>query len=390
MAGLRPRQRAPYHRRIQMIHQDPYSALNPTRTIGQILADPLALRAKQVGADPGWLERRRAELLGLVGLDPDYVLPRYPHMLSGGMRQRVVIARALTVDPDVLVADEAVSMIDVSLRLGILQLLRDLRDAVGVSLLFITHDIATARYVGHGGQLCVIYRGAVVEQGDTDTVIQHPAHPYTQCLLSAIPVMRGIELPGPERVVPTGPLDERSEPPGLPVRAEVPVRRGGLPGRAARAGPARRHAAVARVPSSGPAVRGRRARPARRAVTADVSSAWLGPAGRYLFGVARTVGRCRLREPHGAGHRRLAQHPHRAVRKRGADGRGGRGAEPFVFIRPPASTTGALAASSCPATCAARPASASAACRTSPATSGSEQARIAAACLAQLPGSGLR
>jgi oligopeptide/dipeptide ABC transporter ATP-binding protein len=214
MAGLKPRQRAPYHRRIQMIHQDPYSALNPTRTIGQILADPLALRARQTGADRGWLERRRSELLGLVGLDADYVLPRYPHMLSGGMRQRVVIARALTVDPDVLVADEAVSMIDVSLRLGVLQLLRDLRHTVGVSLLFITHDVATARYVGQGGQLYVIYRGTVVEQGDTDTVIQHPAHPYTQCLLSAIPLLRGIELPGPERVVPTGPLDERSEPSG--------------------------------------------------------------------------------------------------------------------------------------------------------------------------------
>jgi peptide/nickel transport system ATP-binding protein len=222
MSGLKPRQRAPYHRRIQMIHQDPYSALNPTRTIGQILAAPLALRAKQVGADPGWLERRRAELLGLVGLDPDYVLPRYPHMLSGGMRQRVVIARALTVDPDVLVADEAVSMIDVSLRLGILQLLRDLRDTVRVSLLFITHDIATARYVGHGGQLYVIYRGSVVEQGDTDTVIQNPAHPYTQCLLSAIPVMRGIEIPGPERVVPTGPLDERSEPRGCLFEPRCP------------------------------------------------------------------------------------------------------------------------------------------------------------------------
>ena len=143
-------------------------------------------------------------------------------MLSGGMRQRVVIARALTVDPDVLVADEAVSMIDVSLRLGILQLLRDLRQAVGVSLLFITHDIATARYVGHGGQLYVIYRGSVVEQGDTDTVIQHPAHPYTQCLLSAIPVMRGIELPGPERVVPTGPLDERSEPRGCLFEPRCP------------------------------------------------------------------------------------------------------------------------------------------------------------------------
>jgi oligopeptide/dipeptide ABC transporter ATP-binding protein len=222
MAGLKPGQRAPYHRRIQLIHQDPYSALNPTRTIGQILAAPLALRAGQRGEARGWLEKRRAELLGFVGLDPDYVLPRYPHMLSGGMRQRVVIARALTVDPDVLVADEAVSMIDVSLRLGILQLLRDLRQAVGVSVLFITHDVATARYIGHGGQLYVIYRGTVVEQGDTDTVIQHPAHPYTQSLLSAIPVLRGIELPGPERVVPTGPLDERSEPPGCLFEPRCP------------------------------------------------------------------------------------------------------------------------------------------------------------------------
>jgi oligopeptide/dipeptide ABC transporter ATP-binding protein len=222
MAALTPKERARYHRKIQMIHQDPYSALNPTRTIGQILADPLALRARQLGADHGWLERRRAELLELVGLDPDYVLPRYPHVLSGGMRQRVVIARALTVDPDVLVADEAVSMIDVSLRLGILQLLRDLRDKVGVSVLFITHDVATARYVGHGGELYVIYRGVVIERGGTDTVIQQPAHPYTQCLLSAIPLLRGIELPGPDRVVPNGPLDERQEAPGCLFEPRCP------------------------------------------------------------------------------------------------------------------------------------------------------------------------
>jgi oligopeptide/dipeptide ABC transporter ATP-binding protein len=222
MAALKPGNRAPFHRRIQMIHQDPYAALNPTRTIGQILADPLALRARQLGRERPWQEQRRSELLGLVGLDPDYVIPRYPHMLSGGMRQRVVIARALTVDPDVLVADEAVSMIDVSLRLGILQLLRDLRESVGVSVLFITHDVATARYVGHGGQLYVIYRGSVIEHGDTDTVIRNPAHPYTQCLLSAIPVLRGIEVPGPERVVPNGALDERSEPTGCLFEPRCP------------------------------------------------------------------------------------------------------------------------------------------------------------------------
>jgi peptide/nickel transport system ATP-binding protein len=214
MAELRPKARAPYYRRVQMIHQDPYSALNPTRTIGDILADPLRLRAGQIQADRAWMNSRRTELLELVGLDPDYVLPRYPHMLSGGMRQRVVIARALTVDPDVLVADEAVSMIDVSLRLGILQLLRDLREKAGVSLLFITHDVATARYVGHGGELYVLYRGSVIERGDTDTVIGAPQHPYTQSLLSAIPLLRGLENPAPDRVVPTAPLDERQESPG--------------------------------------------------------------------------------------------------------------------------------------------------------------------------------
>ena len=208
------RRRAQYFRRIQMIHQDPYSALNPTRTVGQTLVDPLRMRAKETGGSVAGADARAAELLELVGLDPDGVLPKYPHQLSGGQRQRVVIARALTVDPEVLIADEAVSMIDVSMRLGILGLLRDLRTRLGISLLFITHDVATARYVGEGGELHVIYRGEVIERGATDTVIQSPVHPYTQCLLSAIPVMRGLELPGPERLVPLGSLDERVETPG--------------------------------------------------------------------------------------------------------------------------------------------------------------------------------
>ena len=222
MSGLRRSQRASLLRRIQMIHQDPYSALNPTRTIGRILGDPLAVRARQRGEKDDWIARRRIELLELVGLDPGYVLPRYPHMLSGGMRQRVVIARALTVDPKVLVADEAVSMIDVSLRLGILHLLRDLREQLGVSVLFITHDVATARYVGHDGELYVIYRGRVIEHGQTDTVIQHPVHPYTQCLLAAIPVLRRIEKPGEERPAPLGSLDERVEPPGCLFEPRCP------------------------------------------------------------------------------------------------------------------------------------------------------------------------
>ncbi|WP_066374099.1 ABC transporter ATP-binding protein [Herbidospora mongoliensis] len=208
MSTLKHRHRQPFFRRIQLIHQDPYSALNPTRTIHQTLAAPLALRAKQTGRDSAWMDERARELLALVGIDPGYVLPRYPHQLSGGMRQRVVIARALTVDPEVLVADESVSMIDVSLRLGVLSLLKDLRERLDVSVLFITHDIATARYIGGDGELYVIYRGMVVESGPTESVISGPVHPYTQALLSAIPVLHGVELPGPDRVVPTEALDE--------------------------------------------------------------------------------------------------------------------------------------------------------------------------------------
>ncbi|MEW9534316.1 ABC transporter ATP-binding protein [Microbispora sp. NPDC049125] len=213
MSGLSHRRRQPYFRRIQLIHQDPYSALNPTRTIHQTLEAPLALRARRTGRPRSWVDARAQELLSLVGIDPGYVLPRYPHQLSGGMRQRVVIARALTMDPEVLVADEAVSMIDVSLRLGILSLLKDLRQRLGVGVLFITHDVATARYIGDDSELYVIYRGQVVERGPTETIIAEPVHPYTQSLLSAVPVLHGLERPGAERVVPT-------EAPGRPDAAE--------------------------------------------------------------------------------------------------------------------------------------------------------------------------
>ncbi|WP_282202975.1 ABC transporter ATP-binding protein [Kitasatospora fiedleri] len=213
LSKLSARRRAPYFRRVQLIHQDPYSALNPTRDVGQILGDPLRMRARETGATGAQQRDRAAELLELVGLRPG-VLAKYPHQLSGGQRQRVVIARALTVDPEALVADESVSMIDVSMRLGILSLLRDLRERLGISLLFITHDVATARYLGGGGELHVIYRGQVIERGPTDRVVQQPVHPYTQCLLSAIPVLRGLEEPGPDRLVPLAALDERVATPG--------------------------------------------------------------------------------------------------------------------------------------------------------------------------------
>ncbi|MDX3103929.1 ABC transporter ATP-binding protein [Nonomuraea angiospora] len=224
MSPLKQKQRQPHFRKIQMIHQDPYSALNPTRTVHQTLFAPLSLRAGQTGRSRSWVEERAAEVLSLVGLDPGTVLSRYPHQLSGGMRQRVVIARALTVDPEMLVADEAVSMIDVSLRLGILALLKDLRERLGVSVLFITHDVATARYIGDDGELYVIYRGQVVERGAVDTVIADPVHPYTQSLLSAIPVLHGLEQPGEQPVTPLESLDESQADEGCLFARRCPFR----------------------------------------------------------------------------------------------------------------------------------------------------------------------
>ena len=222
VSDLSHKRRAELFQTIQLIHQDPYSVLNPTRTVATTLRDPLRMTAKREGAGRDTLETRARELLELVGLDPDAVLPKYPHQLSGGQRQRVVIARALTVNPKVLIADEAVSMIDVSMRLGILSLLRDLRTRLGIGLVFITHDVATARYLGDGGELHVIYRGEVVERGPVDTVIQSPTHPYTQCLLSAVPVLKGIEQPGPDRLAPRALMDAAAETPGCLFEPRCP------------------------------------------------------------------------------------------------------------------------------------------------------------------------
>ena len=222
LSGLGRKPRGIAFQRIQLIHQDPYSALNPTRTVEAILTDPLMFRAKQTKRDRPWVYKRMNELLDLVGLDAKFTLPRYPHQLSGGMRQRVVIARALTVDPDVLVADEAVSMIDVSIRLGILALLRQLRAELGISVLFITHDVAAARYIGEDSQIYVLYRGAVVEHGLADEVIMNPMHPYTQSLLSAIPVLKGIEDEAADYVLPLAPLAESQSDTGCLFVARCP------------------------------------------------------------------------------------------------------------------------------------------------------------------------
>ncbi|UCE00724.1 MAG: ABC transporter ATP-binding protein [Chloroflexota bacterium] len=172
-------------RHIQMVFQDPYESLNPLMTIGEIVAEPLKVHG--LTRDKNEISARVNQALEDAGLKPaDIYYHRYPHQLSGGQRQRVVIAGALVLQPTLLLADEPVSMLDVSIRAEILNLLADLRTNYGISILFITHDLATAAYFTD--RVAVMYLGRIVEIGPTLEVLSNPAHPYTKALLSVIPV----------------------------------------------------------------------------------------------------------------------------------------------------------------------------------------------------------
>ena len=184
LALLRGRALKPFRRNVQMIFQDPYESMNPRRTIYDTVSEPLTVQG--IGNIPE-REERVAEMLSLVGLvPPDSFLFRYPHELSGGQRQRVAIARALIIDPTFIVADEPTSMLDTSIRIGVMQLMRELADRLGVSYLYITHDLAVARYMCE--EIAVMYTGKIVEQAETETLLSQPLHPYASALISAVPV----------------------------------------------------------------------------------------------------------------------------------------------------------------------------------------------------------
>lgn len=172
-------------RHMQMIFQDPYESLNPLMTIGELVAEPLVVHG--LATDKAERLRRVSQALEDAGLKPaETFIHRRPHELSGGQRQRVVIAGALVLEPAVLLADEPVSMLDMSIRAEILNLLAGLRSSRGISIIFITHDLATAAYFTD--RVAVMYLGRIVEIGPTAQVLAAPAHPYTQALLSVIPV----------------------------------------------------------------------------------------------------------------------------------------------------------------------------------------------------------
>jgi peptide/nickel transport system ATP-binding protein len=199
-AAAQGRQR--YARQVQLVLQDPYSSLNPVHDVRYHLARPLRVHGL---ASSGSLDTQIAELLGRVALTPAEVFAaKYPHELSGGQRQRVAIARALAVQPRVLLADEPVSMLDVSIRLGVLNLLADLREREGLAILYVTHDIASARYLAD--VITVMYAGQLIESGPAAQVTDEPAHPYTKLLLSA--------APDPDRTQ-TASLRGRGAPPNL-------------------------------------------------------------------------------------------------------------------------------------------------------------------------------
>jgi peptide/nickel transport system ATP-binding protein len=187
-----------YRSQVQMIFQDPFGSLNPVKTVRHHLARPLLIH--------GLAKRRNVEarvlaLLEQVGLvPPEKVADKYPHELSGGQRQRVAIARALAVQPTVVIADEPTSMLDVSIRIGILNLMADLKHDHGLAFLYVTHDLASARYVAD--TVLVMYAGQIVEQGPSERVLQSPLHPYTQLLLASVPD------------------------PAVPVRERIEVRKG--------------------------------------------------------------------------------------------------------------------------------------------------------------------
>jgi oligopeptide/dipeptide ABC transporter ATP-binding protein len=188
-----------FRRSVQLVHQDPYASLNPTRTVYQTLSAPI-FRHKKARGNTDATNRVR-ELLQTVGLTPpDDFLVKYPHQLSGGQRQRVAIARALTVDPRVIVADEAVSMVDVSIRISLLNLLLGLRSEMGVSIVLITHDLAVARYFARSGRIGVMYLGRMVELAQSEVLVSDPAHPYSTALIAAIPEADPRITRGKERV----------------------------------------------------------------------------------------------------------------------------------------------------------------------------------------------
>ncbi len=207
LSSLKSEQLRRLRRRMQIIFQDPYGSLDPRMTVGAIISEPLETHHLSSG------EARRervGELLRMVGLDPTYV-NRYPHEFSGGQRQRIGVARALAVEPEFIVCDEPISALDVSIQAQVLNLLTDLRDRLGLTYLFIAHDLSVVKHISD--RVAVMYLGKIVEIGPPDTIYAGPGHPYTRALLSAVPVPDPASERRRRRVILTGDVPSPVNPP---------------------------------------------------------------------------------------------------------------------------------------------------------------------------------
>ena len=216
IAHLSEKPLAPYRRRMQMIFQDPYASLNPRMTVASIIAEPL----RYAGASREYQNERVRELVDLVGLKPDH-LQRYPHEFSGGQRQRVGIARALACNPEFIVCDEPISALDVSIQAQVINTLESLQEKLGLSYLFVSHDLSMVRHISHN--VGVMYLGCMVERAPVQELYSNMLHPYTRALMSAVPIPDPDLAAASDRIHLSGDVPTPIDPPsGCRFRARCP------------------------------------------------------------------------------------------------------------------------------------------------------------------------